>query len=126
MPLAKLALESALKVALHGGRGDAFSPAQPATIDSIQVLAKDHSLKSFTGSLARQDPWKPLAEISTATLALELAGFQLQNTMPQPPVLMPHSPWVSAFVAQPLAAAVRARFQPGMPGRNPHPTTADL
>jgi hypothetical protein len=71
------------------------------------VLAKDHFLKGFTGSVARQDPWKPLAEISAAILALKLAGFQFENTMPQAPVLMPHSPLVSAFVAQPLAAAVR-------------------
>jgi hypothetical protein len=121
VPLAKLALESALKVALHGGRPDSFSPAQPATIDSIQVMAKDHSLKGVTGSLARQDPWKPLAEISTATLALEFAGFQLQNTMPQPPVLMPHSPWVAAFVAQPLAPAVRARFSARYAGQKSSP-----
>ena len=47
MPLAKPALESALKVALHRGRPDPFPPAQPATIDPIQVLAKDHSLKDF-------------------------------------------------------------------------------
>jgi len=99
MPFAKLAPESALKIALHGGRADPLPAAQPAAVDPVQVLGKDHPLKSFARPLARQDPWKPLAEISTATLALELAGFQLHNTMPQPPVLMPHSPGVSAFVA---------------------------
>jgi hypothetical protein len=35
MPLAKLALEPALKVALHGGRTDAFAPPQPAAIDPV-------------------------------------------------------------------------------------------
>lgn len=92
MPFAKLALESTLKVALHGGRADTFAPAQPAAIDPVQVLAKDHSLKGLAGPLARQDPWKPLAEVAPARPALKLAGLQVQNTMPQAPVFMPHAP----------------------------------
>ena len=51
MPLSKLALESALKIALYGGGPDPFAAPQPAAINAIQVLAEDHSLEGFTGSL---------------------------------------------------------------------------
>jgi hypothetical protein len=48
MPLAELALESALKVAFHGGRSNPFPAAQPAAADSVQALTEDHFLESFT------------------------------------------------------------------------------
>jgi len=126
MPFAKLALESTLKVALHGGRADTFAPAQPAAIDSVQVLSEDHSLKGFAGPLAGLNPWKPLAEVAPAAPALKLAGLQLQNAVPQTPVLMPHAPYISALVAQLAAPAVRTQSQPSMPRQDPDPTTADL
>src|SRR5580700_2536153 len=126
MPLAKLALQPALKIALYGGRPKAFPPPQTTAIDPVQVLTKDHFLEGFAGPLARQDPWKPLPEVAPAALALKLARLQPQHTMPQSPVLMPHSPLVAALVAQPIAPAVRAQSQPGMPRRNLDPTTADL
>jgi hypothetical protein len=47
---------------------------------------------------------------------LPFRGLDEKNTMPQPPIFMPHSPLVSALVAQPIAPAMRARSQPGMPG----------
>ena len=68
MPLAELALEPALEVALHGGRADPLPAAQPATIDSIQVLAEDHFLKSFTGSLARRCVCQVLQKLGSPML----------------------------------------------------------
>src|SRR5574340_666217 len=72
MPLPKLALESALKVTLYGGRREPFPPAQPAAIDSVQVLAENHFLKGFRGSLAGLYTGKPFAEVAPAGLALPL------------------------------------------------------
>jgi hypothetical protein len=63
MPLPPLALESALKVALDGGRDHPFSSPQRAAIDAVQVLSKDHLWKRFSGSLAGMNPWKPFAEV---------------------------------------------------------------
>src|SRR5690349_12310530 len=102
MPLPKLPLEAALKVPLYGGRRDPFAPAQPAAMDAVQVLAVNHFLKGFRGSLAGLDAGAPFAEVAPAGLALPFAGFQLQNTMPQAPVLVPDAPLVSSLVPQPL------------------------
>ncbi len=115
MPFPKLALQSALKIALYGGGPDPFAAPQPAAIDSIQMLAIDHSLEGLTGSLTGLNAWKPLPEVPSAALALILAGLQLQNAVPQTPVLMPHPPHIAALVPQPVAPAVRTQPQPGMP-----------
>ena len=126
MPLAKLALESTLKVAFHGGRADAFAAAQAAAVDAVQVLAEDHRLKGFAGPLARQDPWKPLAEVASAIVTLEFRGLQLNDAVPEAPVLMPHAPPLAALVAPPAVAAVRTRYWPGVSGGDVDRPTADL
>lgn len=113
MPLAELAPQSALKVTLHRGRADSLPPAQTATLDSVQVLAKDHPLKRLRGRLAGLHAGKPLPEIAPAAMALKLTRLQPQYAMPESPVLMPHAPLVAAFVAQPIAPAVRTQSQPG-------------
>ncbi|HLG94927.1 MAG TPA: hypothetical protein VKX49_01315, partial [Bryobacteraceae bacterium] len=39
VPFAKLALESALKVALHRRRADFFPPSQPAAVDAVCFIS---------------------------------------------------------------------------------------
>jgi hypothetical protein len=75
MPLAKLALESTLKVALHGGRSDPFTATQPAAVDSVPVLTEDHFLEGFARTLAPLHPWKPLPEVAPAIIAAKFRGF---------------------------------------------------
>ena len=81
VPLPELAAESVAEMALHRGCSDAFSAAQPAAVDAVQMLLEDHLAEGFAGSLARQDPRQRLAETAPALPALPLAGFQ-----PQPAV----------------------------------------
>jgi hypothetical protein len=105
---------------------DRFPPAEPAAVDSVQVLTEDHFLEGFAGTLAGLNPWKSFPEVPSAAPALNLRGLQLQHAVPQAPVLMPHAPYIAAFVAQPIAAAVRTRPQPRVSGRNADPSIADL
>ena len=126
MPLAKLALESTLKVAFHGGRADAFAAAQAAAVDAVQMLAEDHRLERFARTLARLNPWKALAEVASAVVALKFRGFQLEDAVPEPPVLMPHAPHIASFIAQPVAATVRTRYESRVSGRDVDRPTPDL
>ena len=125
MPLPKLALQPTLKVAFHGRCANPFPATQTASIDAVWVMAIDHFLKCFRGPLPQQNPRKAVPEVSPALPALPLAGFQLQNTMPQPPVLMPNAPLIASFVPQPLITAVRARSYPQIPRRDPDLPLAD-
>ena len=95
-------------------------------MDAIQVIAEDHLLRGFRRSFEGLGAGTPFAEVAPAGLALPLTGLQLQVTVPQPPVLMPHSPLIAAFVAQPVAPAVRTQSRPDEPGRNPDPAVPEL
>lgn len=120
MPLAKLAAQMALKVALYGGGTDALAFSQPAAVDAVEVLAVDGLLEGLAGTLAPEDSGKPLTETVTTAQALGLAALQEDDDMPQTPVLMPDAANVSALVAQLTALAVRTADRPLMPRRNPH------
>jgi len=76
MPLAELALEAVPEVALDGCGADPLASSQPAAIDSIQVIAENHFLVGFAGSLARQNTREPLTEILAALLAMPFMRFQ--------------------------------------------------
>ena len=69
VPLGKLAFESVLEVALDRRRSDPLSPAQPAAVDTVQVLFIDGLLEGFTGPLAWQDARQSVAVLSPAALA---------------------------------------------------------
>jgi hypothetical protein len=66
MPFGKLPPQSMLKMALHSRGADAFAAAQPAAIDSIQVLLKDRFSKGLARSLAGQDTRQSLARLLAA------------------------------------------------------------
>jgi len=62
------------------------------------------------------DTRKPFPEGAPAALTLLFTGLQLQRTVPQSSVLVPHAPLIATLVAQPLAPAVGTRFQSDVPG----------
>jgi len=69
MPLAKLAAQMALKVALHGGGADALALSQPAAVDAVEVLTVDGLLKGLAGPLPAEDSRKPLTEAAATSQA---------------------------------------------------------
>ncbi|MCX7605267.1 MAG: hypothetical protein N2036_14415 [Bryobacteraceae bacterium] len=120
VPLAELPPQAGLEIALDSGRADALAAAQKAAVDAVQVQPEDLALEGLAGPLPGLDAGEALAEAPAAVPALELAGLQLDDDMPQPPILMAHSAVAPALAAQPHAATVGAGCGSGMPDPHPH------
>jgi len=117
MVLAGAALEVAQEVALHGGGADALAATQATAVDAIQVLLIDHLLEAFAGALEGLNPGNALAKRAAAVETAALAHLQVQDAAAEAPVIMADFAPAPAFVSQPRAAALRARYRPGIPGR---------
>ena len=87
MPIAKLPLQAAAEVALHGGRDDALLGGSGRLIDPIQMVMEDQFLESLAGFLTGQHPSEALAEVSPASQAAELAAFRLPRAVPLAQIL---------------------------------------
>ena len=118
MPLPELTLQAALEVAFHSSSPDVFPPAQAAAVDAIQVLLKHRFLEGFAGSLATQNTREELARLALAVQTLGFGNLDLQQTMPQAPILMPDRTPDPAFIAQVAAAAMSTGSWPAIPGRD--------
>src|SRR5215212_962849 len=81
---------------------------------------EDSPAKWFGGALPRQNAGEALPERSPAVLTPKLAGFQLQDAMPQPPTLVPRLAQPLIFEPEPIALAMGTASRPYMPRRNPH------
>ena len=86
------------EVALDGDRAKALPAAQPAAVDAVQVLLIDGLLKRLAGTLAAQDSRQPLAGLVPVAQAQPLVGGDLDETVPQAPVLV-----ANPAAEQPLA-----------------------
>jgi hypothetical protein len=126
MPLPELTRESVPEVALDSRCTDTFAPAQPAAVDAIQMLLKDHCAEGFAGPLARQNPRKALPELASAIAAQPLPSFQLQHCVTQPDVFMPHPAKVLALASHMPAAAMHAGDRPFPARSNPDLPTYSL
>jgi hypothetical protein len=113
----ELALEGAPEVTLDGGGAERLAPAQPAAVDAVEVVAKDHLLEGFAGALPEENTREALAEVASASPATELGALQFQDAAAHPHVLVPHPAHIPAFVSQGGALTVRASDRPGIAGR---------
>ena len=113
----ELSLQHTPEVALHGGRSQRFSPAQPAAVNAVEMIAAHHFLKGFTRPLPPEYTRKPLPKIVSTVAAVKLTSLQFQDAAPCPYVLMPDSPAVRTLVAQGSALALGASHRLRMMGR---------
>jgi len=108
--LMKLSLQFPPEVAFHRGCANAFPFPQPAAVSAIQLMTINYLLLGFAGSLAWLDSRKALRKMAQTLAALPLVRFYFQHARSHAQVLMPHSPYVAAFVPQTGTAAVRAGY----------------
>ena len=78
MILAGATLQAAQEIALYGGRSDALPPSQPAPVNAVQVLLKDHLLSLFLCHLPYH--WLSDSDIHQlkAVIFQEAGRYQLQ------------------------------------------------
>jgi hypothetical protein len=126
MILAGSTVEAAQEIALHGSRSDSLPLSQPAPVNAIQVLLKDHLLETLTGPLTRLNARQLLSKTAAAIQAAALAHAQVQDAAPEAPVVVPDHPPAPAFISQTRTVAVGARNRPGIPGRYRKRATASL
>src|ERR1700742_431320 len=96
--LGELAPQGAPEVALDGRGPETFSPSQPAAVDAVKVVAKNHLLEGFARALPAKNARKTLTKVASAAQATEFAAFQFQDGTPRSHVLMPHATAIAALV----------------------------